>query len=380
MAQDKTVREAPQYNAGIYIAGLALKNAGIHFCTLVICLYSLARIVLSVAVMICGGSLPASIIPTVGLLLLSAGSVCALIFSRYDGSRLSSSLVASILGTVLLLCAGIFEMVFLKTDVETACQIAFLIASVVTAFSLLSAARGNLASTVCCYILGFSGLSVLVFAAVSLVSVGTVLRPCFASSYNWGFLAEDVDDASTQIKWYFIDSNITVSSVKTVFFARFIERLLYLFTIISVSITALKIAPYINREKRSLEFAQEIGDFSAFDGNDFRSISKKRTSENVKNQSYYGIGSLDRGDDKYDTFENEAVNYKTNEYGDYLDGATGIFYYYDANTGKYYYLDESSGQYVYRQESHKNTVTSEDAMPWELSHNNDSDEDDIYNY
>ncbi len=372
--------EVPQYNAEMYLARLTLKNVGIHFCTLIICIFSLIRIVLSVAVIVSGGNIPIAAMSITGLVLFSAGSVCSLLFSRDGGSRLTASLTASAFGTVILLCTGILELIFLKADIETVCQVIFLIGAVVTAFSLLSAAKGNSANTAGCYILGFSGLAVLVFAAVSLVSVGSVLRPCFASSYNWGFLAEDVDSASTQIKWYFIGSDIAVSSVKTVFFSRFIERIAYLFTVLVVTVAALKTAPYINGKKRNLGFAQEVGDFSAFDGEDFRSISKKRATENIRNQSYYGIGSLDRAENREDAVKNQPIEYKTNEYGDYLDEATGIFYYYDAATGKYYYLDENSGQYVYRQEVRSNASTPEDAMPWELSGNDENDEDNIYNY
>ncbi len=386
MAQSKKVRETAQYNAEMYMARLTLKSPGIHFCTLLICIYTLIRIVLSVVTMMSGGNVLISLISVAGLIMLSVGSVCALFFSRDGGARLITVLTLSLAGAAALLCTAVLEMISLKADAETIFQCVFALSALIVTVSLMSAAKGTSANTAGCYLLGISGFATLIFSAVALISVCSALRGCFASSYNWGFLPEDIDITSGQLKWYFIGSNASNSAVKAVFFSRIVERIAFLITVLAVSAAALKMGPYINSEKRRVGFAQEVGDFSAFDGDDFRTISKKRATENVRNQSYYGVGSLGENSGDYENDIQEEISapqtrYKTNEYGDYLDEETGIFYYYDDRTGKYYYLDEKSGQYVYKQENRRNAPTQEaDAMPWELSDTAEADEDDIYNY
>ncbi len=379
MAQ-KRAAEMQQYNTEMYMARLTLKNYGVHFCTLLICIYTICRSVFSIASIAGGGNVFIALVSVAGLVLISAGSVCALFFSRDGGDRYTLVLTLSVIGAALLLAAGVMEVIFLKVDAETLLQAGFLLSAVITASSLLSAAKGTSANTAGAYLLGITGIATLIFSAIALLSVASSLRACFASTYEWGFFStDDVDVNSGEIKWYFAQSNVASSTVKTVFFSRFIERMSFLSVLISVSATALKLAPYINQQKRTVEFAQDAGGFSAFDGGDFRSISKRLAEESVKNQSYYGIGSLEGGAD-YNAPRNDAPGYKTNEYGDYLDEETGIFYYYDSYTGQYYYLDERSGQYLYKQEFRRNTsLPDSDAMPWELEDPSD-DEDNIYNY
>lgn len=380
MAYKNGVREIPQYNTEMYMARLVLKNPAVHFCTLMICLYAISRTVLSVLAVMTGGNILIAALSAAGTLMIAAGAVCALFFSRDGGDRLTLALSVSMIGTWIALAASITEIIFLKADAEVICQTLFTVFSIIVSFSIISAAKGTSANTVGGYLLGFSGFATLVFSAVALASVSSALRGCFASSYNWGFLVEDVDMNTTQIKWYFLDSDISKTAVKGVFFTRFIERIAFLVMLLAVSVTALRMAPYINNEKRNVGFAQEAGDFSAFDGADFRTISKRRAAESVKSQSYYGVGSLDRNENE--DIENAPVQqkkYKTNEYGDYLDEETGIFYYFDNRSGRYYYLDEKSGEYVFKQENRpKAPVNPADAMPWELSEFDD--EDNIYNY
>ncbi len=384
MAQKRKVRELPQYNTEMYMARLTFKNYGVHFCTLIICIYTVCRVIFSVTAMAGGGNVLIALLSSAGLILLSIGSVCALIFSRDGGDRQYLVLTLSIIGTSVLVGAGVLEIIFLKADAETIFQLLFIISAVVLSVSLLSAAKGTSANTAGAYLLGFSGIATLIFSAIALYSAASALGACFADTYEWGFFStDDVDVNSIEIKWYFLNSNVASSTVKAVFFTRFVERIAFLIVLISVSAAALKIAPYIKQQKKSVDFAQEAGGFSAFDGDDFRTISKKRASENVRNQSYYGIGSLDRSDDGYrePEVQHKTPKYKTNEYGDYLDEETGIFYYYDNRTGQYYYLDEKTGEYRYKQETVNNTASAQgDAMPWDLDNTPEDDEDNIYNY
>ncbi len=381
MAQRKTVRETAQYNTEMYMARLTLKNPAVHFCTLLIVIYTIIRTVLSAASIISGGNILIALISVVGLLLLSTGSVMSLLFSRDGGNRLIFVLKLPIIGSACLFIASVMEVIFLKADAETFLQSIFLIVAVIVAVSVLSAAKGDTVNTTGCYFLGIFGFATLLFSIIALISVVSALRGCFVDSYNWSFFSEEIDVNTTQIKWYFLGSKIAGTSIRTVFVSRFIERIVYTVLILTISATALKMAPYINKEMRTIEFAQDAGDFTAFDGGDFRTISKRRVSENVRNQSYYGIGTLDRGEEEYNKrISKPANNYKTNEYGDYLDEETGIFYYFDNRTGRYYYLNENTGEYVYKTEGHEaSALNPADAMPWELT-DTDLDEDNIYNY
>lgn len=382
MAQKKRIPEEIQYNTEMYMARLVLKNSAVHFAVVIICLYAAVRTMLSVIALIAGGNVFAALLHAVGLILLATGSVLAWCFSRDGGGRLLTSLTVSVIGTIVLLAAGISELIFLKADGETVLQVIFTLCAVFTAAEIYSAASGKSARAGLGYLLGILGLATALLSVAALLSVSSVLRGCFAQSYNWGFFVEDVDVSSTQIKWYFLSARLTGTTVKTVFFSRFAERIAYVVMLASVAFVSLKIAPYINKEKRNVEFAQDAGGFSAFDGDDFRTISKKRASENIRNQSYYGIGSMGTGESEMG--EEPLLNtpkYKTNEYGDYLDEETGIFYYYDNRTGKYYYLDEKSGEYVFKNENRgKSQVNPSDAMPWEIEDELRDDEENIFIY
>lgn len=380
MAYKKAVKEAVQYNTEMYMARLVLKNPMIHFAVLTICLYTVFRTILSIVSMMSGGNVVIALLSVAGLIVLAICSVCSLFFSRDGGDRLVSMLTFSCVALITLCAASVMECLFLKLDAQTVFQTVFLIAAVLTSVSLRSAAIGKSAQTAGGYMLGFVGLAALAFSAIALVSVWSALRGCFADSYNWSFLQEDIDISTKEMKWYFLDSKITGTMVGTLFYTRFMERIAYLLMLASIAFAALKMSPYINSEKRTVEFAQDAGGYTAYDGADFRTISKKRASENIRSQSYYGIGSLDRGDE--DNFEDDfepSRQSNANEYGDYLDEETGIFYYYDDRTGRYYYLDESRGEYVYKRENRTKPVNPSDAMPWELSPSED-EEDNIYNY
>ncbi len=382
MAQRKYIEESTQYNTEMYMARLVLKNPMVHLCVLILFIYALSRTIFSLLAMVSGGNVLIALSSSGGVVLLAVGSVCALFFSRDGGNRLNSVLTLSLIGGIIIAAASVMEIIFLKADAEIILQTVFTIAAVITASSVLSAAKGNSANTVGGLMLGLSGLALLLLAVFTLISVWSTLRGCFESTYNWSFITEEIDVNTTQIKWYFLASRMSGTTVKAVFITRFIERIAYIVLLVSVSSVALKMVPYINKEKRTVEFAQDAGDFSAFDGSDFRRISKSRTSENVRNQSYYGIGSIDRNEagNSIDKPE-EKIKFKTNEYGDYLDEETGIFYYYDDRTGKYYYLNEKTGEYVYKTENRLNMMSvSSEAMPWELSDAQQDDEDNIYNY
>ncbi len=382
MAHKKSVPKETQYNTEMYMARLTLKNPAVKFAAVIVCIYAVIRTVWSIIALAAGGNILVALLSSAGMLLLAAGSVGAWFLSRDGGGRLLTSLSVSVIGTVVLVLAVIAEIIFLKADGETVVQAVFMLCALLTAAEISSAAAGKSAKTSYGYLLGISGLATTVLSVIALLSVCSALRGCFAQSYNWSFFVEEVDVDTVQIKWYFLSSRMTGTTVKAVFNWRFAERIMYVILLASVSVVSLKISPYINKEKRNVEFAQDAGGFSAFDGDDFRTISKKRASENIRNQSYYGIGSMGTGESEREEQPlSDAPRYKTNEYGDYLDEETGIFYYYDNRTGKYYYLDEKSGEYVYKSDNRgKSQINPADAMPWEIEDELRDDEENIYIY
>ncbi len=382
MAHKKGIPEDIQYNTEMYMARLILKNPVVHFAAVSVCLFAIIRTVMSFISLAAGGNVIIALLSAAGVLALAVGSVLAWIFSREGGKRLLSALFVSVAGTIVLLFAGISEVFFLKADGETVLQAIFSFCAVLTAAGIHSAAAGKSVKTGIGYVLGLSGMATAVLSVVALLSVSSALRGCFAQSYNWSFLVEDIDVNSAQIKWYFLASRMTGTTVKAVFNWRFAERIAYILMLAAVSVAALKISPYINREKRNVEFAQDAGGFSTFDGDDFRTISKRRASENIRNHSYYGIGNIDSEEsERNNTLLSSEPKYKTNEYGDYLDEDTGIFYYFDNRTGRYYYLDEKNGEYVYKNENRGRTqMNPSDAMPWEIEDELKEDEDNIYIY
>lgn len=377
------------------IAEYFFKSKALHFCALLLILYTLFAVVLSIVMVIAEAMVISAVIRICGFIFICAGTtVC--IFQCYRNRITSGAPLVMLFGGIILAANAVCDIIYAGFNLNVLFRALACIAFIVFSSAVYNSVQGKEFKTSFGFVFSILFIASAATAAIMLINSTGVFNACFAETYDWDFLAESMgtDDTGkiSDYSYLFMNVNAASGHTKTIFDLRFVERIAYLVFSIFSSFIILRLMPYISDEKRRRSF---------FDDEEFdRPISLKKNrprefSSGKVQRDRFGFPIEDRMEDDFaDDFEDEIdTDAPLNDFDDdfdddvpaqnrdYLDEKTGIFYYFDDISGRYYYIDKVTGESRFKTESNirrpkdRNSPSGE-TMPWDL----EDDEENIYRY